>query len=33
MNHFLDICPRCKKYYNNPWQECDDCILTVYAET
>lgn len=26
-------CPRCKKKYDNPWQECDDCIIKFYPET
>ena len=26
-------CPRCKKQYNNPWQECDDCMIKYYPET
>ena len=26
-------CPRCKKQYSNPWQECNECIETVYPET
>ena len=26
-------CPRCKKQYNSPWQECSDCITKYYPET
>ena len=26
-------CPRCKKVYDSPWQECYKCIETVYPET
>lgn len=28
-------CPRCKKELekNHPWQECYDCVKTVYPET
>jgi len=28
-------CPRCKKQLekNHPWQECYDCIGTIYPET
>jgi len=29
----MNKCPRCKKQYNNPWQECDDCITKYYPET
>jgi len=26
-------CPRCKNVFDNPWQECDDCITKYYPET
>ena len=26
-------CPRCKKQYNSPWQECGSCITKYYPET
>jgi hypothetical protein len=26
-------CPRCKKRFLNPWQECNDCIIKYYPET
>jgi hypothetical protein len=26
-------CKRCKSDNDNPWQECDDCIINKYTET
>jgi hypothetical protein len=26
-------CPRCKRTYDGPFQECDSCIMKFYPET
>jgi|MDSW01.2.fsa_nt_gb ribosomal protein L40E len=26
-------CPRCNDIYDGYWQECDNCITSVYSET